>query len=798
MKMQSVPYQKLGILGRGYERFKRVVLPDLAIAKNNAVLLILSFLLGRVTLFGNFMPFGLAFYGAVMGGGASKMLVGTAVLLGMLTGASFAQLCMGLIYIAAFTLMDRLFKNEGMREDIRHPFMGLIAVGVPQLMIAGTQGFLIYDILKTLFYAILVFSLIFIFKRGIPAIKGVGKDFCLSSEEAISITMICAIALAGFGDIRLAGVSVAGMLGILVILLMGFRAGSAIGAAVGVIVGLVVSLSNPASYMVIGSYALCGLLAGVFKSLGRVGAALGFIVGNAMLTFYINGSTEMLIYTREMTAAAMIFIIIPDGVIENILGRFSLVSKAVESKQGHGIRIKELTVDRLNNFARAFQELSRTFEEISQTKVVTDNQDISSLFDRVADKVCKDCSLCLHCWDRNFYSTYQVMFRIVETLEKKGWIEECDIPSYFIERCERTGEFIKQVNNIYELFKVDMVWKNRVGESRGLISQQLDGLSNAISNLAIEVDSDIEFMGEMEEKLYAELKNSGIKTEDIIVYQNKWGKLEANITHRGCTGTYKCLNLIEKAASSILGRKMIRDRNECMHEHKSDRCVLKLVEKEAHSVTTGIARISKNENQVSGDNHTFMNIGDGKYILALSDGMGTGKRAFDQSRTAIGLLEQFMETGFEREVAIKLINSILLLKSDEDSFATIDLCAIDLYDGGVEFVKIGAVQSFIKREQKVEVIKTVSLPVGILSDVETQLVCRNIDNGDFIIMVTDGVLDSFNKEGDGEETLAEFIGGIESINPQVIADSILKEAHTKCKGEPIDDMTVLTAKVWAR
>jgi len=125
-------------------------------------------------------------------------------------------------------------------------------------------------------------------------------------------------------------------------------------------------------------------------------------------------------------------------------------------------------VERLNNFARAFEELSKTFSEISQTKIVAGKQDISSLFDRVADKVCKDCSLCLHCWDRNFYNTYQVMFKIVENLEKKGWIDESDIPEYFMERCERIGEFVRQVNNVYELFKVDMVWKNRIGESRGL------------------------------------------------------------------------------------------------------------------------------------------------------------------------------------------------------------------------------------------------------------------------------------------------------------------------------------------
>jgi len=158
-------------------------------------------------------------------------------------------------------------------------------------------------------------------------------------------------------------------------------------------------------------------------------------------------------------------------------------------------------------------------------------------------------------------------------------------------------------------------------------------------------------------------------------------------------------------------------------------CNLKLVEAEVFSITTGMARSSKYENQVSGDSYSFMNTGSGKYILALSDGMGTGQAASSQSKVAISLLEQFMETGFDQDTAIKLINSILVLKSDDDSFATIDLSAIDLYDGKIEFVKIGAAPTFIKRQNKVEVVKTVSLPAGILSDIDTELVSKNADNG---------------------------------------------------------------------
>lgn len=798
MKTQIVSYQKTGILERMYGKTKQGILSGLTISKNNIILFLISFLLGRVSLFGGVMPFGLAFYAAATASNANRLMTAAAVVMGMATGGARGELYIALTFMFFFSVFTKLVRSTSAKDDLKHSTIGLLSSAIPQIILAGLQGFLMYDILMALFHSALVFSLIYIFRRGVPLIDGIKGKQILTNEEMISMTMIAAISLSGLGGIHIFGASMLNVLGILAVLLLAFKAGPGVGSAVGVVVGVVINLSNPVTPLVIGSYAFCGLIAGLFKNLGKIGVGTGFIVANAVLTLYINGSTEVLIHIKDIIPAAIMFMIIPKKMLENVFGAFVLQTAATVDKTCYSARIKELTVERLSNFARAFGELSKTFSEISETKMVTNKQDISSLFDRVADKVCKDCSLCLHCWDRNFYNTYQVMFKIVESLEKKGWIDERDIPAYFMERCERIGEFVQQVNNVYELFKVDMVWKNRIGESRGLISQQLDGLSRVISNLAVEIESDIKFKADVEDVLLSELENAGIKVNDVVIYENKWGKYEANIFHRGCAGSNKCLDIIEKKAFAVLGRRMIRDRNECVHNHKTGICNLKLVEEEVFNITTGMARSSKYEDQVSGDNYSFMNTGAGKYILALSDGMGTGQRAFSQSKAAIGLLEQFMETGFDQDTAIKLINSILVLKSDDDSFATIDLSAIDLYEGKVEFVKIGAAPTFIKKQSKVEVVKTISLPAGILSNIDTELVCKNAGNGDFIIMVTDGIIDSFKLEEGGEQNLVKFIEDIDSINPQGIADLIMAEAHAKCKNKPVDDMTVLVAKVWKR
>ena len=797
MKPQFFSYEKSESLGRVYGGMGRNILSHLTFSKTNILMFLASFLLGRVSLFQGTMPFGIAFFAAASTKTFNKILMAMAVLAGMITGGAVEEVFTAFVFIGIFSLLNKILKNIKLKEDYKIAIIGLISALIPQMYMVYLKGLLLYDLLMAIFYSGLIFSLIFIFRSSGLLSHDVKKN-TYSNEEIISIAVLAALLLSSVSDINFMGFTLTNILGILSILIFSTRLGPGVGAAVGVIVGLVVSMSNPAAPpVIISSYAFCGLLTGVFKNLGKAGASIGFIVANALLTLYLNGSTEILIHIKDILIASIAFILIPEKVMENTFGFLDTKSK-VKDKIGYSERIKELTVNKLNNFALTFSEISKTFNEISQTKMVTNKQDISSLFDRVADKVCKNCSLCMYCWDRNFYNTYQVMFKIVEALERKGWIDEKDIPRSFIGKCEHVAEFVKEINNIYELFKVDMVWKNKVGESRGLISQQLDGLSKVISNLASEINTDIKFKREFEDDLLLELDMAGVKVKDVIIYENKWGKCEVNVFHKECKGKNKCVDIIESKASQVLGKKMVKDRTECIYNHKTNICNLKLVEEEVLSVTTGVARMSKHEGQVCGDNYTFMNTGDGKYIIALSDGMGAGQKAFNQSNAAINLLEQFIETGFDKDTAIKLINSILVLKSDEDSFATIDLTAVDLYDGKVEFVKIGAVPTFIKKEEKVEVVKAVSLPAGILSNIETELICKKVDNGDFIIMMSDGVVDSFLKEEEGEQALVNYIDNIKSINPQEIADIVLNKALSNCGKRPLDDMTVMVAKIWNR
>ncbi len=180
--------------------------------------------------------------------------------------------------------------------------------------------------------------------------------------------------------------------------------------------------------------------------------------------------------------------------------------------------------------------------------------------------------------------------------------------------------------------------------------------------------------------------------------------------------------------------------------------------------------------------------------------MGVGSKAADESRAVISLLENFLEAGFDLDITISSINSTLLLRSQDEIFATVDLCLLDLISGNADFVKIGAVSTFIKRRDCVEVIKASSLPIGILDNVQPEAAALKLRDEDMVIMITDGVLDNTNKGKEAEEWLVNVINSMDTRNPQEMADYIMESVlklETVDKDKPFgDDMTIMVTRVW--
>ena len=214
-------------------------------------------------------------------------------------------------------------------------------------------------------------------------------------------------------------------------------------------------------------------------------------------------------------------------------------------------------------------------------------------------------------------------------------------------------------------------------------------------------------------------------------------------------------------------------------------------------ISSGVARLSKQKGEICGDTFSFLYPDIGELIMMLSDGMGSGEEAEEQSRSVIELLEELLEAGFQEGPAVRLLNSLMVLRAEEQSFSTVDLGVINLYTGTCGFIKAGAAPAYIKRGEQVEIVESGNLPTGIIADYEYEESCKKLYDGDFLIMVTDGVTDCLPGEKK-EEKLAELIAQIKSCNPQEIANTILTLALAGNRELPPDDMTVLVAGLWRK
>ena len=214
-------------------------------------------------------------------------------------------------------------------------------------------------------------------------------------------------------------------------------------------------------------------------------------------------------------------------------------------------------------------------------------------------------------------------------------------------------------------------------------------------------------------------------------------------------------------------------------------------------VLYGAAKVTKDKENISGDNYMCITEDDGQFFMCLSDGMGSGLEACRESEKVVDLLEQLVESGFSGETAARMVNSVLNLQTRNGKFSTVDIGIVDLYSGICHFLKAGASATFIKRDHWVEAISSESPALGLVCQADYESFTKKLYDGDFLIMVTDGVLDGLPPE-QAEDILKEIILQTNANAAQELGRGILERVLSLCEYKAADDMTVLAAGIWKK
>jgi len=365
---------------------------------------------------------------------------------------------------------------------------------------------------------------------------------------------------------------------------------------------------------------------------------------------------------------------------------------------------------------------------------------------------------------------------------------------------ERRQVNLGGLSNIYlsgdgiSLLNVVESESSRLQEMRKNFIRQLGQIGEVITSFQGELDEEAFSVDYFESRVMERAARMGVMVTKVMPAKGSNERLQV---YMNCyaTGNHMVTGqMLGEKISRIVGKKMI-----CVGKGEDllgkQEGLLCFVEEGKYMLTTGIKRRERQGEQLCGDNFSITKLDTQKAVLMLSDGMGSGESAFIKSEQIVDLLEQLLTAGFCRELAIELLNSFISFLTDGTMSSTLDLTMIDFYTGTADFIKLGASTTFIKRGKKVECIRSTSLPVGVLEQVEFDTCKRLLYHGDIIIMVSDGVLDGIIFENK-EEYLADLIAGMDTCNAQTMAERIMEDVEAMQREGMKDDSTVLVAGIW--
>lgn len=461
--------------------------------------------------------------------------------------------------------------------------------------------------------------------------------------------------------------------------------------------------------------------------------------------------------------------------------------------------MKELEMNpyviQIDKFVNSLDKLSKAFLDMEEKNSFFSEEQVREMCDRVGKKLCHDCGNYDICLGKERGHTYELIWKVFQAIENWGTELNVEVKRNIQKNCAQAPKFLRTAVEVYKEGKQDLLWNQKIASNRENCVIQLDSFAQMVKHATRELDASIFSDSYLEKKIKNSFAKVGLKILTMVLLVTKEGRYEIHITTKAPKGQCVQTKEVAQIVSECCGRTMILGKEE-RTVLSAEYCTVTCVEGPNYHTIQGVARIGKGCKKISGDSFSMLDLPGGKQGVILSDGMGAGEPAYRESMMVVELLEELLNAGFPKETAIQMLNTALVMGREEIRFSTIDMSVFDLYSGRCEFLKAGASMTFIKRADKVECIKSTSLPIGVVSKLEIDKEEYDLEDGDVVIMVTDGVIDAL-PVGEQEFLMKMIIEGTQKNNPRGISQHILEQVLA-CSGEvPMDDMTVLAVGIWS-
>ena len=425
-------------------------------------------------------------------------------------------------------------------------------------------------------------------------------------------------------------------------------------------------------------------------------------------------------------------------------------------------RTKRDLSSRLATVSGVFGEMSQTYAK-SVVRYVPPMQAAPTLAEEIMLKTCGNCINKDYCQSLMGMELSQALEGVVRTVLTSGKVTIEDLPTVISSKCIQLPTMLATCNQTAQSYDVRYNSGRELEVDQNLISSQLMGVCEFLSELSEEVKGAVNIDDKLDERIAEELGYNNIVCSDVTsIVKN--GKHTITVVVRE-------KDREKKALLQVLS-KLTNAQMQLKEEKKTidGRYSMTFVNVPKYTVSYATATCTKPDSPASGDTYTVTKLKHDKVLIALCDGMGTGEKAREGSQRALNMVSSYYKAGFDSVNSLKLVNRLLAVIS-KDSFNALDMCVVDLELGTADFIKQGGVQSIIKRLDSAQIVDSKALPLGIVEEATPQVNRQLLSVGEMVVMFTDGIMDTLTLNG-----VKHIVNTLSTLNPQQICDEIINQA----------------------
>ena len=582
----------------------------------------------------------------------------------------------------------------------------------------------------------------------------------LSVDDLLCAAVLCAVMLAGAGRVALGPLNLGFVLAGLAVLLAAGTGGCMASVCAGLLAGVSLALcGHPAGYAV--CFAFSGILCGLIYGRRRIILCLIYLLCSLFCSYAVRFQPDLPFLTAAGTACGLFLLLPRRAVAAAFTAVRALSPDGADNAAAYAAYMRTQTMGSIARLARQLPEIRLP------------HPDAEEQLEDVAARLCADCERQIACWQESAEETRAVLSRYFIAGEKSVQIDRCprreDWPALAAER-ERQARQLS-LRTAY------------AQREREATRTHLYAIAQAMNRIAREggvCDRDDDTLRGEAEYALRRMRISG----RILFALRVAGHVRVALRYEPQLTRQAQLDRYCTALTQALGIPL----------HAAQRSKDVIMYEETPPLTAESCHLSASAGSgdgANGDNVLLRSGAGGIELTMLSDGMGHGDEAHIESKQTLELLSLCLDAGYTVPAALQAINCIMLSSTDGEQYATVDLCAADLWQGTLRLHKLGACPSLLISGASLQVLESSALPLGILPEIEESAHSAAIGDGDMLIQFTDGLSDACGGMQAMTRQTELLMRDRLHRSPEAVCTALMSAAMRRCGGSPPDDMTVL-------